>query len=140
MLQTLQEPTRNKMPSLLELQDLYFEALVRELIEKTKSCGVVWTHVGGFQFHSLETDSNTNIDWDFYVTKTRIGNTASKWTLDIKKDSVSYISIEEGPLPRTGRSSLTQELYEIVELIVLQLDAKLKETIQFIQNIETCRS
>ena len=127
------------MPSLLELQYLYHEALVRELIEKSKSCGMTWSHVGGFQFQSQQTDSNTLVDWNFYITKTPIGNTSAKWTLDVKKDSVAYISIEEGPLPRTGRSSLTQELYEIVELIVLQLDTKLKETIQFVQNIETCR-
>ena len=100
---------------------------------------MTWSHVGGFQFQSQQTDSNTLVDWNFYITKTPIGNTSAKWTLDVKKDSVAYISIEEGPLPRTGRSSLTQELYEIVELIVLQLDTKLKETIQFVQNIETCR-
>ena len=126
------------MPSLLELQDLYSESLVREIIEKTKSCGLTWNHISGYQFQASEIDSNEN-NWDFYITKTPIGNTSAKWTLDIKKNSLAYISIEEGPLPRTGRSSLVEELYEIVEIIVLQLDAKLKETIQFVQNLETCR-
>lgn len=127
------------MPSLLELQDLYNEALVREIIEKTKSCGLTWNHLGGYQFQAHQDDTELSTIWDFYITKTLIGNTSAKWTLDIKKNSAPHIFIEDGPLPRTNRSSLTQELYEIVELIVLQLDIKLKETIQFVQNIETCR-
>lgn len=130
------------MPSLLELQDLYNEALVRELIEKTKSCAVSWSHLGGTQFHAISTDTSVtpNITWDFFVTKTQIGNASAKYTLDVKKDSIAYISIEDGPLPKTGRSSLAQELYEIIEVIVLELDAKLKETISFVQNMADCRS
>lgn len=130
------------MPSLLELQDLYNEALVREIIEKTKSCGLTWTHLGGFQFQASQDNEavDPEVTWDFYITKTPIGNTSAKWTLDIKKDSVAYISIEDGPLPKTGRSSLVQELYEIVEILVLELDSKLKETIQFVQGLENCRS
>ena len=128
------------MPSLLELQDLYNEALVREIIEKTKSCGITWSSIGTYQFHANQIDENTDISWDFYVTLTPIGNTSAKWNLDIKKESVAYISIQDGPLPVTGRNSLVQQLYEIVEIIVLQLDAKLKETIQFVQNLSTCRS
>ena len=114
------------MPSLLELQDLYNEALVREIIEKTKACGITWTSIGTYQFHATQDDENTNVTWDFYITLTPIGNTSAKWNLDIKKDSVAYI--------------LVQQLYEIVEIIVLQLDTKLKETIQFVQNLSTCRT
>jgi len=128
------------MPSLLELQDLYNEALVREIIEKTKACGITWTSIGTYQFHATQDDENTNVTWDFYITLTPIGNTSAKWNLDIKKDSVAYISIQDGPLPVTGRNSLVQQLYEIVEIIVLQLDTKLKETIQFVQNLSTCRT
>lgn len=130
------------MPSILELQDLYNEALVRELMEKTKSCGVTWVHLGGTQFQATVVDGTVtpNITWKFFVTKTTIGNTSAKWTLDVKKDNIAHVSIEEGPLPRTGRESQVQELYEIIELIVLDLDAKLKETIQFVQGLEDCRS
>lgn len=129
------------MPSLLELQDLYNEALVRELIEKTKACGITWTHLGGTQFTAQEIDTNQvpNVTWDFFLTKTQIGNATDKYTLDIKKDTVAYVSIEAGPLPKTGRSSIVQELYEIVEVIVLELDAKLKETVQFVQGLTDCR-
>lgn len=130
------------MPNLLELQDLYNESLVREIIEKTKSCGITWNSVGTNQFHATQIDNtqNPNITWDFYITQTLVGNTAAKWNLDVKKNSVAYISIQDGPLPVTQRNSLTQQLYEIVEIIVLQLDAKLKETLQFVQNLSTCRS
>ena len=128
------------MPSLLELQDLYDESLVREIIEKTKACGMTWYNIATFQFHSQKIDSVNDVTWDFYITETQIGNTSAKWTLDIKKNSVAYISITDGPLPVTQRNSLVQQLYEIVEIIVLQLDAKLKETLQFVQNMSDCRS
>lgn len=116
--------------------------MVRELIEKTKSCGIVWNSVGTYQFHATQIDSSTEptVTWDFYVTQTLIGNTSAKWNLDIKKNTVSYISVQDGPLSVSQRNSLVQQLYEIVEIIVLQLDAKLKETLQFVQNLSTCRN
>lgn len=131
------------MPSLLELQDLYNEALVRETIEKTKSCGLVWSHLGGTQFQATEVQSvspDPDITWDMFITKTQIGNATYKYTFDIKKDAVSYVTINDGPLPHTARSSVVKELYEIVEVIVLEMDSKLKETIRFVQNIRDCRS
>lgn len=127
------------MPSLLELQDLYNEALVREVIEKTKGCGITWESIGTLQFYSSQTDSN-DVTWEMYITKTPIGNTSAKWNLDIKKDAVAYVSIANGPLAITNRNSLVQQLYEIVEIIVMQLDTKLKETLQFVQNLDTCQN
>ena len=128
------------MPSLLELQDLYSESLVREIIEKTKSCGLSWTQIATFQFHAVQNDTVNSIVWDLYLTQTQVTNSTAKWNLDIKKNSAAYVSIQDGPLPVTGRNSVVQQLYEIVEIIVLQLDAKLKETLQFVQNIPSCRS
>ena len=76
----------------------------------------------------------------FFITKIQIGNASYKYTLDIKKDAVAYITINDGPLPHTARNSVVKELYEIVEIIVLEMDSKLKETIRFVQNIQDCRS
>ncbi len=125
------------MPSLLELQDLYNEALVREIIEKTKAAGVVWNHIGGTQFSATNTEGQ--ITWDFYVTKTQIGNVTYRYNLDVKKNAVAYITVQDGPLPASDRDSMVKELYEIVEIIVLELDKKLKETLQFLQNVTDCR-
>ncbi len=129
------------MPSLLELQDLYNEALVREIIEKTKACGITWTHLGGTQFQATETDTVANPDvvWDLFITKTQIGNVTFKYTLDIKKDAVSHITINDGPLAGTTRDSAVKELYEIVEILVLEIDLKLKETLRFVQGIADAR-
>jgi hypothetical protein len=131
------------MPSLLELQDLYSEALVRELIEKTKSAGVIWTHVGGTQFKCNEIQTSACVDpetadinWDFYISKTQVGSVSYKYTLDVKKNSVNLLTVENGPLPHTARDSVVKELYEIVEIIVLELDAKLKDAIRFIQDLK----
>jgi hypothetical protein len=126
----------------LELQDLYNEALVRELLEKTKSCGLVWVHLGGSQFQatSINEAVNPNVTWEFILTRTQIGNVTDAFTLDVKKDTITYVSIESGPLPKSGRESVVQELFEVVETIVLALDVKLKETVQFVQGITDCRS
>lgn len=131
------------MPSLLELQDLYNEAMVREVIEKTKSCGITWSHIGGTQFRATESgldESGNAVVWDFYITKTQIGNLSYKYVLDVKKNAVAYHSTESGPLAHTNRESVVKELYEIVEIIVLELDYKLKETIRFVQQLPSCRT
>ena len=131
---------------LLELQDLYNEALVRELIEKTKSGAITWTHLGGTQFHSQEIQTSecispqiAAIQWDFYITKSQVGNLSYKYNLDVKRNNVNHISITDGPLPHTARDSATKDLYEMVEILVLELDKKLKETIRFVQNLEGCQ-
>lgn len=125
------------MPNLLELQDLYNESIAREVLEKTKSAGLIWSHLGGTQFSATSTEGS--VVWDFYVTKTQIGNVTYKYTLDVKKESVAYITIQDGPLPYTDRDSMVKELYEVVEIIVLEMDKKLKESLQFVQNITDCR-
>lgn len=127
------------MPSLLELQDLYNEALVRELLEKTKRCAVTWSQLGSTQFHAAETDLGPpTVSWDFYITKTQTGNVTYKYSLDVKKNSATYITIQDGPLPHTSRDSATKDLYEIIEIMVLGLDLKVKETIRFIQELQGC--
>lgn len=126
------------MTNLLELQDLYNESLAREILEKTKAAGLVWSHLGGTQFQATSSEGSTV--WDFYVTKTQIGNVTYKYTLDIKKDAVAFVTLQDGPLPYTDRESMVKELYEVVEIIVLEMDRKLKESLQFVQNITDCRS
>lgn len=130
------------MPSMLELKSLYDESLVREIIEKSKTCALSWNHLGGTQFKAVyvDTASAPPVTWEFFITKTIIGSSTAKYNLDMKKNGASYITIEAGPLAHTGRESVVKELYEIVEILVLQLDTKIKEALQFVQNIEDCRS
>lgn len=126
--------------NLLELQDLYNESLIREIIEKTKSCGLTWNHLGGTQFQATELDEESGVTWDLFVTKTQTGNITFKYVIDVKKNAVSYITVDDGPLLRTSRESAVKELYEIVEILVLEMDLKLKETIRFVQKIPDCRN
>src|SRR4051812_48782651 len=96
--------------TVLTLQDLYSESLVRELIEKTKSCGITWDSLGGSQFQAtqIETHSPSNITWDFFITKIAIGNATYKYTVNVKKDAVAYITISDGPLTYTARDSVVK--------------------------------
>ncbi len=130
------------MTSALELQDLYSEVFVRETISKTNACGITWSHLGGNQFQATQVDTSVdpNVTYDFFITKTQTGNTTFKYTFDTKKDAVSLISVVNGPLSYTDRDSLVKELYEIVEMTVLEMDSKLKETIRFVQQIPDCRT
>jgi hypothetical protein len=126
------------MASILELQDLYLEAIVQEIMQKTKAAGLTWNHIGGTQFRATELGqdaSGNTVSWDFYITKTQIGNLSYKYALDIKKNGIEYIAETDGPLLYTNRDSVVKELYETVELIVLELDAKLKEALTFVQNL-----
>lgn len=130
------------MSNILELYDLYGESLVRETIEKTKSCGLVWSSLGGNQFQATQIDESVDptITWDFFITRSQVGNVSFTYTFDVKKDSVAWVSTTDGPLTHTSRDSQVKNLYEIVEIIVLQLDTKLKQSLQFVQGITDCRS
>jgi hypothetical protein len=131
------------VPSILDLQDLYNEALVRELIEKTKSRALSWSALGNTQFKSVDTQESecvdpaaANISWEFTITKSQVGNVSYKYILDVKKDNVSQVTLQDGPLSHTNRDSLTKQLYEIVEILTLGLDAKIKNAVRFVQNLE----
>lgn len=128
--------------SILELQDLYNEALVRELVEKTQNGSITWVFLGGTQFQatSVQTSDCTPptfspITWDYFITKSQIGNLTFKYNLDVKKNSINVVSLTDGPLPYTARDSVTKDLYEIVEILVLNLDTALKDAIRFTQTI-----
>ena len=133
------------MPSNLQLQDLYNEPLVRELIEKTKNCALDWTHEGGTTFKTVQTkidlidDMAITVTWAFFITKTQITNLTYQYSLDAKKNDLPVLCVESGALPNTNRESQVKELYDIGELITLDLDKKLKEVINFVQAIEGCR-
>jgi hypothetical protein len=130
--------------SLLELQDLYKESLVRDLIEKTKAVGLVWSTSGGSVFTAIQIQempgNSPNIEWSFILSKTQIGNLSYKYMLDAKKDGAAWVTLESGPLPYTARDSLVKELFECVEILTLQLDYKIKETIRFVQQAADARS
>jgi hypothetical protein len=132
------------MSSLLDLQDLYNEALVRELIEKTKSRAITWNSIGNSQFKSTEQQTSECVDpatatvsWEFTITKSQVGNVSYKYILDVKKDNVSQVTLQDGPLSHTNRDSLTKQLYEIVEILTLGLDAKIKNVVKFVQNLQS---
>ena len=128
------------MANLLQMQDLYNEALVRETVEKTKACGLTWNSLGGTQFQATEVDTTVtpNVTWDFFITQTQIGNATYKYTFDVKKNTISYLTINDGPLPYTDRDSVVKSLFDIVQILVLQLDQKLKETLRFMQGVSDC--
>lgn len=130
------------MPNLLELQDLYRESLVREIMEKTRGCGVQWTAVSSVQFKATQiqpaVDSTPAVQWDFVLTKTQIGNLSHQYTLDVKKNNTVYLTVKNGPSFYSQRDTMVKELYETTEVLVLQLDLKMKEVMSFVQGMTDC--
>lgn len=127
--------------NILILQDLYTETLVREIIEKTKSSGIVWNSLGGTQYKATEiqvgdpTNNIPDVNWDFIVTETQTGNTVFIYNLTITKNNQTWVSITDGTLLYSGRDNEVQVLYEMVNLLVLQLDANIKDTSNFVKSL-----
>lgn len=84
-----------------ELKEITQIALIKQLTEKTKKCGVVWNQLTASQFRA------TNGSLDFVLTKTGPEMTV----LDILKDGRQYRSYNSGIL------SDVQDLFEIVSLL-----------------------
>jgi len=115
--------------SLLTLQDLYNESLVREQIDKTKTGGMTWSSAG------TNTFTSTVGIYNFTVLKKSVGNVTDIFCLDIKKSGSAFLGLQSGPLPHTERDSAVKELFETVEIIVLELDSNLKEVLAVVQNL-----
>ncbi len=130
--------------SLLDLQTLYFQSLVAEIIEKTKRNGVLWEALDSITYQAnfvqaagdcpgppgdLATPPNAPINWTFTVKKTPLGNVSNTVTLEVLKAGEQQVFIRD--------EAEVADLFEVVELLVLQLDEKLKNALQFVQDLPT---
>lgn len=130
--------------TLLEMQNNYHNLVIAELLEKTKRNGLLWTALDSVTYQAalvqlanscpgnesgLNTPTVANITWKFTVKKTPLGNVSSTTTLEVLKDDVQWVFLRD--------SNEVDSLFNVVELIVLKLDNKLKEALQFVQNINT---
>lgn len=129
--------------TLLEMQENYYDLTTAELLDKTKRGGILWTALDSVTYQATqvqaastcpgdETDlsmpTTAPITWKFTVKKTPLGNVSSTSTLEILKDDTQFIFLRD--------TNNVETLFDVVELLVLQLDAKLKETLQFVQTID----
>lgn len=121
--------TTTDIDNSLILHDLNKEAMVRQLMEKTKENIISWTHLGGNEF------SSTNGVWSYFMLKAQIGNFSYKYTLDIRKNNAIYIQLVDGPLNSSSRDSQTKNLYEVIELKTLTLNSKVQEALNAISAI-----
>ena len=130
------------MSSLLDLQDKYFEALIGELIEKTRRNGILWEGLDSITYQAnfvqesgtcpgssddMATPPSTSVTWTFTVKKTPVGQLSNTVTLEILKNGDQQVFIRD--------EADVQDLFEVVELLVLQLDDKLKASLQFVQDL-----
>ena len=123
--------------NLLTLMDLNYEVLVREVISRTENCGILWSSTSSNSYQAtVVSDSDT---WLFILNKTQTSNNTVKYTFDVKKNSDSYVSLTDGPLAYDNRSSVVASLFAVVEIITLNLDTKLTQSLQIVQSLATCR-
>ena len=130
--------------TLLEMQDNYNNLVIAELLEKTKRNGILWVALDSVTYQAtivqatttcpgddddLGTPKTAEVTWKYTVKKTPLGNVSSTSTLEILKGDLQWVFLRD--------SNEVETLFDVVEMIVLELDNKLKETLQFIQNIST---
>ncbi len=123
-----------------DLQPLYNQTLLKEVEKKTESGAIIWTQPVVNVFTATQTQlANTcpgdittpdvptalNITWDFQLQKTQLGANTFKYNLDVRRNSVIWVSVEDG----------VQDLFEAVEIVVLDLEPKIKEALGFVQNL-----
>lgn len=125
------------MVSTLELQDLYNEALIREIYEKTQSGALQWTQMGTNMYTATQTDNTVSPanNWAYFINKSQIGNLSYKYTFNVKLNNVNIVTLVDGPLPYTGRDSEVQDLYNVVEMIVLNMNDTIRSALQYVQSL-----
>jgi hypothetical protein len=112
--------------NLEELKNISRTALLGELNEKTKKCGLLWNLIRPGVYKA------TNSPYDFHLTKVN-GNTC---VLDVTKNGTSY---------RSYNSSIVEgvsELFDTVDVIAAQAEQfeKLKVASRFLGQIPSCRA
>ena len=116
-----------------ELELLNTEILLRGIIEKTKDAKLVWAKLTGADYKATITDSGTV--WTYNLARDKSGENYM-YTLDILKGTALNSSIKEEDVGEDSRSTGVEELYQVVESIVLDLrDSKLKEANKVIFNL-----
>jgi hypothetical protein len=130
--------------TLLEMQENYHNLVVAELLEKTKRNGILWTALDSVTYQAtmtqevnkcpgddddLATPKTSEVIWKYTLKNTPLGNVSSTVTLEILKDDLQWVFLRD--------TNEVGSLFSVVEMIVLRLDNKLKEALQFIQDIDT---
>jgi hypothetical protein len=130
--------------TLLQMQENYHNLVVAELLEKTKRNGILWTALDSVTYQAvltqavnkcpgddddLQTPKTSEVIWKYTIKNTPLGNVSSTVTLEILKDDLQWVFLRD--------TNEVESLFSVVEMIVLRLDNKLKEALQFIQDIDT---
>jgi hypothetical protein len=130
--------------TLLEMQENYHNLVIAELLEKTKRNGILWTALDSVTYQAtmvqavnkcpgddtdLGTPKDTAVTWKYTLKNTPLGNVSSTVTMEILKDDTQWVFLRD--------TNGVESLFSVVEMIVLKLDNKLKEALQFIQDIDT---
>lgn len=106
-----------------ELKALNRSALITEITEKTKQCGLVWSSAAKGQYNT------TSLPYNMYLSK--MGN--DTYNLDVLKNRTLYRSYNSTIQPEV------QELYEVVDSIVSDSSVnRMKSLISTISQIHGC--
>lgn len=129
--------------TLLQMQENYHNLIIAELLEKTKRNGILWTSLDSVTYQStveqlidtcpgddddLKTPKEEATSWRFTLKRTPLGNVTSTVTLEILKNDDQWVFLRD--------TNDVESLFDVVELIVLRLDNKLKEALQLVQGID----
>lgn len=112
------------MTNLEEIKRINRIALMQEMVEKTKKCGLVWNKTEPNQYHSQYQD------YDFFATRTN----ATTYSLDVLKNGQIYRTYNSST--QEGVDTLFKEIESTTQNCELK---KYKKVNQIIDSMRTCR-
>lgn len=126
-----------------ELDFLYDEMLVREIIMKTELFGINWSLTAPGQYYAYERDMTgcTNpyrpaILWEYILTQT-VMNEQNVYNLQILRNRVPYLAYNTGSAGIMVNA--VDELYDVTERLVLTPNRNSRVALRAIQNIADVR-
>ncbi len=122
-----------------ELDFLYDEALVREIIVKTELFGINWSLVAPGEYYAYERDATSCTDpyrptvlWEYRLSQT-IMNFDNVYNLQILRNRVPYLSYN------TIDVDAVDELYDVTERIIMNPNRHAQIALRAAQNIADVR-
>jgi hypothetical protein len=133
----------NKQNNKKELDFLYQEMLVREIILKTELLGINWSLVAPGEYYAYERDLTacTNpyrpqVLWEYRLNQTSM-NGNNVYNLQIIRNSVPYLALNTSAA--LNKVNAVNELYDVAEQTTLDLGRHTRIALRAVQNIREVR-
>lgn len=118
-----------------DLSYVYNRQIVLSLVEKTKSCTLIWSQLGNFNFQTstIENEGSYTHTWDFVLSRFGDNNLSYFYKLDVSLDTNPYLTLDS-----TSNTEVTADLTDLFQRVESTISGELEDHIEvnaFVQNI-----